>query len=155
MIFNPNNFEMMLGGSRVNFKKRERPPLSAQEREHELENKRKLQEGIVVLRKLRTLALETQDRTACQNTLKEAHQFSNQIAEVIINQALDEKPSPIDPSFIKTLQQARNEYANQDAGSGHANPPQFSIENLFRATDDMLARIEEKTKSIRTPDHKL
>lgn len=155
MIFNSNNFEMMLGGSHVGFKKRERPPLSEQERELELENKRRLQEGIGILRKLRTQALEEQNPVACQKILKEAHQFSDRMAEIIICQALEEKPFPIDPSFLETLQQARSEYANQDAGSGHAIPPQFSIQNLFRATEDMLARIEEKTQSIKAPDHKL
>lgn len=149
------NFEMMLGGSHVGFKKRERSPLSDQEREAKLENERKLQEGIGVLRKLRTRALEEQDSIARQNILKEAHQFSVQMAEVILNQALGDKPSSIDPSFLETLQRARSEHADQDAGSGHGIPPQFSIQNLFRATDDMLARIEEKAQSIVTPTHKI
>ncbi|MSR85381.1 hypothetical protein EXS71_03035 [Candidatus Uhrbacteria bacterium] len=149
------NFEMLLGGSHVGFKKRERSPLSDQEREAKLENERKLQEGIRVLRQLRTWALEEQDSIARQNILKEAHQFSIQMAEVILNQALGDKPSPINSSFLETLQQARSEHADQDAGSGHGIPPQFSIQNLFRATDDMLVRVEEKAQSIVTPTHKI
>ncbi len=155
MSFNPGNFEMMFGGSHVGFKKRERPPLSEQEREFKLENDRKLQEGISVLRKLRTRALEEQDSVVRQNILKEAHQFSNQMAEVIISQALNDKPSTINSSFLDILQQAQNEHIDQDAGSGHATPPQFSVSNLFRAIDDMLVRIEEKAQSIVVPNHKL
>lgn len=155
MIFNSRNIEMMLGGSHVSFKERKHPPLSEDERELKVENERKLQEGIGILRKLRTRALEEQDSIIRQNILKEAHQFSNQMAEVILNQALGAKPSQINPSFLETLQQARSDHADQDADSGHCIPPQFSIQNLFRATDDMLARIEEKAQSIEAPDHKL
>jgi len=155
MTFYPNNFEMMFGGSHVDFKKRERLALSENECELKLENERKLQKGIVILRKLRMQALEEQDPIVQQDVMKEAHEFSDQMADVIIDQALGEKPSQIDPSFLETLQQAQNEHADQDAGSGHANPPQFPIQNLFQATDDMIVRIEEKAQSIETPDHKL
>jgi len=154
-MFNPNKFEMMLGGSHVSFKQRERPPLSEEERELKLENEGKLQEGIGILRKLRTRALEEHDPIVRQNILKEAHQFSDQMAEVILSQTLSEKPSQIDPSFLETLQDARSKHIGQDANSGHGLPPHFSIQNLFRATDDMLARIEEKAQSIVKPDHKL
>jgi len=155
MPFNPNNFEMMLGGSHVAFKKRERPPFSEQENELRLENERRLQEGIGILRKLRTQALEEQDPTLRQNYLVEAHQFSSQMADVIISQALNDKPSPIDPVFLEELQKAREEHKDKDAGSGHALPPQFSVGNLFKAVDDMLARVEEKSGSLGNSDHRL
>ncbi|MFA4833795.1 MAG: hypothetical protein WC619_03025 [Patescibacteria group bacterium] len=145
----------MLSGSFVNFKKRERPPLSEPEREFKLKNEKKLKEGIGVLRKLRTQALDEEDPAEQQNILEEAHQLSSKMAEVILSQSLGDKPSPIDPSFLETLRQARSKHVDKDAGSGHGLPPQFSIQNLFRATDDMLARIEEKAQSIETPDHKL
>jgi hypothetical protein len=151
----PENFETMLSGSHVDFKKRERPPLSEHENELKLENERKLQEGIEILRKLRTQALEEQESSLQQSHLKEAHQFSSQMADVIMSQALNDTPSQIDPAFLSVLQKAQDEYKEKDAGSGRALPPQFSIINLFRATDDMLARVEEKAQSIRTPDHKL
>lgn len=149
------NFETILGGSNGDFKKRERPHLSEYENEFKLENERRLQEGITILRKLRTQALEEQDPALRQNHLREAHQFSSHMADVIINQALNDKPQQIDPAFLEVLQKARDEHREKDAGSGHAVPPQFSITNLFRATEDILARIEEKAQSIGMPDHKL
>lgn len=155
MVFNPEKLEMMLSGSHVNFKKRERPPLSEEESKLKKENERKLEEGIGVLRKLRTKALEEQDVAARQGFLKEAHQFSSQMAEVIIGQALNEKPSQIDPAFQTLLEKSRLDYRNHDAGSGHGISAGYSINNLFRATDDMLVRIEEKAQSFSNPDHKL
>lgn len=155
MRFNPNNFEMMLGGSHVAFKKRERPPLSDQENELKLENERMLREGIGILRKLRTQALEEKDPALRQKYLVDAHQFSSQMADVIISQSLNDKPSPIDPLFFKALQTAQEEHKDKDAGSGHALPPQFSVGNLFKAVDDMLARVEERSGSLDNPDHKL
>ncbi|MDD4900741.1 MAG: phosphoribosyltransferase family protein [Patescibacteria group bacterium] len=155
MPFNSMSFESMLSGSLVAFKKRERPPLTEQEKEFKLENERKLQGGIGILRKLRTQALAEQDPSLRQNYLEEAHEFSTQMADVILNQALSEKPSPISPVFLEELQKKKEEYADKDADSGHATPPQFSITNLFRAIDDMLARVEEKAQSITSPDHRL
>ena len=155
MTFNPKNFDTILGGSHVAFKKRERPPLSDQENELKLENKRMLQEGVGILRKLRTQALEEKDPVLRQNYLVEAHQFSSQMADVIISQSLNDKPSPIYPSFLNALQKAREEHKDKDAGSGHALPPQFSVGNLSKAIDDILARIEEKNGSLSDPDHKL
>ncbi len=155
MIFRQENFGMMLSGSHVDFKKRERPVISEEESELKLKNERKLQGGIEILRKLRTAALEESDFIGCQNILNKAHQLSAQMAEQIMNQALSDKPFPIDVSFLETIQKARSEYAEKDAGSGHYLPPQFSVTNLFRATDDMLVRLEEKAKSITAPDHKL
>jgi|GEM_PF-2246489 len=151
----PDGIETLLSGSHVSFLKRDRPPLSDKERELQLENERKLQNGIIILRKLRTLALEAQDSAMRQNALKEAHQLSDQMAEVILNQALGDKPSPIDLSFLETLKETQGKYADQDDGSAHSIPPSFSISNLFQATDDMLVRIEEKAQSITKPDHRL
>lgn len=155
MPFKPDNFERILRGSHPAFKKRERPPLSEQENELSLENKRRLQEGIGILRKLRTQALEEQDPVLRQNYLREAHQLSSRMADVIIEQVLGDRPSPIDPAFAAVLQKAREEYRDTDAGSGHAIPPQFSIGNLFKAADDLLLRVEEKGQSLSNPDHTL
>lgn len=155
MQFNPDRFESLLGGSHVGFKKREHPSLSEEEREFKVENERKLQDGIRFLRILRTEALEAKDPIACQNILGEAHRLASQIADVIISQAQGEKPLPIDSAFLGVLQRARDAHAHKDAGSGHGIPPQFSVQNLLRAVDDMLVRIEEKVKSLEMPDHKL
>ena len=145
----------MLSGSHVTFKKRERPPLTEQENEFRLENERRLKRGIGILRKLKTQALAEENPGMRQDCLKEAHQFSAQMADVIFNQALSEKPSQINPVFLEELQNKKWEYSDKDAGSGHAIPPQFAITNLFRATEDMLARVEEKAQSVNSPDHKL
>lgn len=150
-----NVFEGMLSGSHVGFKKREHPLLSEQESELKRENERRLQEGIDILRKLRTLALEEQNPNTRQNILAEAHQFSAQMAETILNQALSDKPFPIDDSYLSDLEKKRKEHQSQDAGSGHAIPPQYSVQNLFRATDDMLVRIQEQVQSLQEPSHKL
>ncbi|MEK7574771.1 MAG: hypothetical protein AAB511_00895 [Patescibacteria group bacterium] len=155
MSFNSGGFEALLGGSHTSFKKMERPALSEAERELKLENERKLQEGIRVLRKLRTEALTEQDYAVCQNVLKEAHLLSTQMANVIMAQSLEDTPSPVDPSFVEGTKRLSSQYSEQDAGSGHGLPPQFSIQNLLRATDDMLARVAEKAKSVETPNHKL
>jgi hypothetical protein len=98
--------------------------------------------------------LEEEDFDLRQNFLKEAHQFSSQMADVIITQALNDKPSELDPNFLESLKKARDEHREKDAGSGHGLPSQFSITNLLRAIDDMLVRVEEKAQSISTPDHK-
>jgi len=150
-----DNFEILLGGSHVAFKKLERPPLSEQENELKLENEKNLKGGIRILRKLRTGALLEEDLIVQQNTLKEAHHFSEQMSDIILNQAISEKPYPIDPSFLERLQVAEDEHAEQDDDSGHGIPPGFSIQNLFRATEDMLARVQERAQSTGTPTHKL
>ncbi len=155
MPFNPINTELMLSGSHTRFKKREQPLLSEQENELKLTNKRILQEGIIILRKLRTQALAEQDPVVRQQFLVEAHHFSSQMAEVIINQALQDKPSAIDSAFLELLQKARETYGDKEADSGHATPPQFSVGNLFEAVDDMLVRIEEKAGTLNNPSHKL
>ena len=158
MSFNPDRpdrFESLLSGSIVRFRERSHLPLTEEEREFKLKNEGKLKEGITILRKLRTKALSEKDPGGRQDSLKEAHHFSEQMAEVIINQAIGEKPSPIDPSYLEALQEARSEYAEQEAESGHALPPQFAIGNLLKAIDDIFFRIEEKAKSVEAPDHKL
>ncbi len=155
MMFNPEKFEAMLGGTHVAFKKRERPPFSEQESELKFENDERIREGIRILRQERTLALEEPDLVKRQDFLKEAHQFSEQMAEVIIKQALGDKPSPIEPSYLQALQRIRSEYAEKDADSGHGLPPGFSVQNLSLAADDMLVRVQEKAQSFVSPDHKL
>jgi hypothetical protein len=155
MVFSPGNFESMLSGSHVAFKTLARQPLSEQERELQLGNERALRSGIWILRKLRTHVLQEQDQGACQSILKEAHEFSGQMAKVILDQALGDKPSQINPSYIEILRQLQHRYTDQDADSGYSLPPQYSIQNLFRATDDMLVRIQEKAQSFRKPDHTL
>lgn len=155
MMINPEKFEMVLGGSHVGFKKRERPPFSKEESELKLENERYLGRGIEVLRKLRTRALEEKDPEIRQDILSEAHQFSDQMAEAILKQSLSDKPEEINDSYLEKLQDNENNYAGQDAGSGHGIPSSHPIENLCRAADDMLVRIEEKARSFKAPDHKL
>ena len=145
----------MLGGSHVNFRKRERSPLSEQENELRLENERRLQEGIVILRKFRTQALADQDFAECQSHLRKAHQFSSRMADVILDQAISEKPTSVNPDFLETLRKMRDDYQDTGAGSAHDLPPQFSIGNLFRAVDDMLVRVEEKCQSLKNPNHRL
>jgi len=154
MIFGPTNIESLLGGSLVRFKERKRS-LSEEEREYKQANERRLNGGIDILRKMRTQALEEVDPALCQAALQEAHQLSEQMAEVILDQVIGEKPSPIDAGFLETLSKLKDEHLGKDAGSGHGLPPQFSINNLFRAADDMLVRIEEKTQSLEEPEHKL
>jgi len=155
MIFNSFTLETMLGGSHVAFKSKEHQPLSGQEQELKYADQRRLQDGIYVLRKLRTQALGEPDATARQNALTKAQGLSTRMAEVILTQASVDKPSQIEPSFLEALAEIKSRYEHQEADSGHYLPAQFSIGNLFRAADDMLARIEEKAQSICTPDHKL
>lgn len=145
----------MLSGSIVSFKKLERPPLSEEERVLKLENERQLQGGITILRKLRTRSLAEQDLEAQQEMLREAHGLSAQMAEAIMDQSLGDKPSPIAPAFLKTLDEAKDKHAGHEADSGHGIPPQFSIQNLFRAADDMLVRIKDTVQSFEAPDRKL
>ena len=134
----------LLSGSCVSFKTLQRPPLSDIENEVKLKNEKTLAIGIRILRKLRTLALNEKNPVLCQEILRKAHQFSHQLAVGIINQAFKEKPSPIDNSLIEILHNLSQEYIEQDDDSGHSIPPHFSIRNLFLATDDIFARIEEK-----------
>jgi len=145
--------ESLLGGSHVAFKKRERPRLLKQEQVLKYKNEETLKQGIRALRRLRTQALAEEDLINQQTFLNEAHQLSEQMAEVIITLASNDKPSQIDPTFLETISGMESRYKHQDAGSGHGLPPKFSITNLFRATDDMLVRIEEKAQSIYTPSH--
>lgn len=149
------SFNDLLSGSHVAFKAMERPVYSETERELDLENKRKLQECIGILRKMRTSALETPSIELQQKFLKEAHELSEQVAEIIIDLSPRESPVPIEEEFKTKLVQLKDELKEQDAGSGYSLPPQFSIQNLFRATEDILVRIKEKATSFENPDHKL
>ena len=154
MIFgNPLNLETMLDGSHVVFKSRERAPLSESEQQLKYGNERTLQRGIYILRKIRTRALTEQDSVTPQAALTEAHQLAEQMSEVILNISSSDKPVPINTSFLEMLSEMESRYKSYEADSGHFLPAQFSISNLFRAADDMLARVEESAKSIYRPDH--
>jgi hypothetical protein len=100
-MFNFDRFEPLLGGSIARFKKREHPPLLEAERELKLKNERKLQDGLIILIKLRTEALNEQTLDERQNLLEEAHQFSEEMAEEVINLALLEKPVPINTVLFR------------------------------------------------------
>ncbi len=58
--------------------------------------------------------------------------------------ALADKPIAIEKEFMQEFKRLSEKYKEQDAGSGYAIPPQYSIGNLFKATEDMLIRIQEK-----------
>lgn len=147
--------DSLLGGSHVAFKKMERPKYSETEREVDLENKRKIQESIGILRKMRTSALEASNQEERQKFLKEAHEFSGHIAGTIIDLATKETPTPLEVEFQEEITKLKEAHAEQDAGSGYSLPTQFSVQNLFRATEDILVRIDEKATSFKEPDHKL
>lgn len=149
------SLETFSDGSHVAFKKMERPEYSETERELDFENKRRIQECIRILRKMRTSALETPDIELQQKFLKEAHELSEQAAEIVINLASLESPIPIEEEFKAKLVQLRKELEEQDAGSGYSLPPQYSVQNLFKATEDILVRIKERATSFEIPDHKL
>jgi hypothetical protein len=146
----------MMNGTRAHFKSREKPELTSVEREIDVENKRIVQESISILRKLRTAALETGDQGKQQELLKQAHDFSTEVAEMIIDLSLKGQPVRIiEHQFTKRIDALKAEYKDQDAGSGYGLPPQFSIKNLFLATEDVLARIIEKRGSLEIPKEKL
>lgn len=147
--------DSLLGGSHVAFRKMERPEYSESERQLDLENKRKIQESIGILRKIRTSALETSNQEDRQKLLIQAHEFSGQVAQIIIDLATKEKPIRLEIEFQEEIAKLKEEHAEQDAGSGYSLPPQFSVQNLFRATEDILVRINEKTTSFNEPNHKL
>lgn len=149
------SFETLSGGSHVAFKKMERAEYSETERELDLENRRRIQECIGILRKMRTSALETQDKEDQQRFLKEAHKLSDEVSDIILDLAQREKPIPLEEGFKEEISKLKEEYIQQDAGSGYSLPPQFSVQNLFRATEDILVRIAEKADSFTAPGHKL
>lgn len=154
MEFFKQSFNSLLSGSHVAFKAMERPVYSEPERELDLENKRKIQESIGLLRKMRTSALETSDQKEQQSYLKEAHELSDRVAQIIIDLCAKESPVPLEAAFQEKILKLNETHAEQDAGSGYSLPPQFSVQNLFRATDDILVRINEKATSFKEPDHK-
>jgi len=147
--------DSLLGGSFVAFKKMERRKFSENERELDLENKRRIQESIIILRKIRTRALETADQKEQQKLLKEAHEFSKHVADIIIDLTSKETPNPLEIEFQEELAKLKEEHAEQDDGSGYSLPPQFSVQNLFSATEDILVRVNEKAGSFNEPEHKL
>ncbi|HEU5114534.1 MAG TPA: phosphoribosyltransferase family protein [Candidatus Paceibacterota bacterium] len=154
-MFGESGFENSLGGSMVSYRKRERPSLSPEEHEAANERLRRLGDGLRFLRKLRTQALEEPDMEIVRSILREAHLFSKELANAILEQSMAIGPEDLDPEFVDTLERATEEYRGEDESSNYSLPPHFSVGNLMRATDDMLARIEEKTKSLEKPDHKL
>lgn len=87
--------------------------------------------------------------------LAEAHDFASQMANVIIEQCLEQKSVEINPSFLQSLEKQTENHAGADDTSAHGIPPQIVIENLLQATEDMLTRVEEKAQSVKNPDHKL
>lgn len=151
----PESYEELTDGSRVKFKKRERSPLSGKESEFKLENEEKIAEGIAVLRKIKNQALEEQDPILRQKILREAHDFSSRMAEVILDQACGDKPVPIDSSFLETLEREQINFQGQCANSATAIPSKRSARNIFLMADDILVRIEEIAHSVAKPDHKL
>lgn len=155
MAFNPELSGIPLSGSMVRFKKLERPALSEGEKDLKLENERELQKGIRILRQLRTRALEEETPDARQEILRTAHRLSEQMAEEVMNQSIGVKPTPIGSEFLEEVRELRNDYAETEEGSGHGLPASFTVGNLLKATDDMLARVEEKAGSIERPDHSL
>ncbi len=155
IMFRPQTIEMSLSGSCVNFIKRERPALSEEEIDTKRENERKLQTGIDILRRLRTRIFEEEDASEQQKLLVEAHHFSSIVANEILEEALADTPFPMNASFLHMLKQTNAGLASYEPGSGHALPPQFSIQNLFNAADDMVARIEKKAGPIKSLDRKL
>jgi len=154
-MFGSTNFESMMSGSHVNFKQREHPRLSEEEQRIMENNRYELRDGLTVLRQFRTLALEAQDVETRQRYLTEAHDFSRKMADEFWNKATEEKQTPLDPAFLEELKKKKEEYKEMEAGSAHPWTASYSIKNLFQATDDMIARIEEKASSFKDPDHPL
>lgn len=149
------SFEDLLGGSHASYKKIERSKYSDEEKEVDLENKRTIQKSIELLRKIKTVILETASKADQQKFLKEAHELAIQTAQVIIDLSLKESPTPIETEYTDRLAEFKKELGNVEAGSSYSLPPQFSVKNLFNATEDILVCISEKASSFKDPSHKL
>jgi hypothetical protein len=154
MEFQRNSWNSMLSGSHVSFRKMERE-YSESEKELDLENKRKLQEMIGHLRRLRTEALSIEDEAGQQEMLRGAHEMCSKTADTIIDLASKESPVSIDEDFLNELVNLKEGLENIDADSGYSLPPQFSIGNLFKATEDILMRVQEAAGSYNEPNHRL
>ncbi|QQG42048.1 MAG: phosphoribosyltransferase [Candidatus Woesebacteria bacterium] len=146
-------FENLVAGSHVVFKERALQ-LTQAEREVKIDNARKLYAGVEVLRRFRNEALSEQGSNR-QKVLSEAHKFSEYMAGTILDLSLPEKPISCSPQVLKNIQDVQGRLQNKNASSYHSNPPSTVVHNLFRATEDMLVRIEEKAGSVVSPDHKL
>ena len=150
-----SSFENLMGGSHVSFKKLERRQYSDEEKEIDYENKRTLQESIYLLRRMRTGALQTFDVEKQQQLLEQAHQLSEQTAQIVLDLVARDEPVAVGAEFKEVLSELQEKYSEHESDSGHALPPQFSIQNLFMAAEDILARINEEVGSFKNPDHKL
>lgn len=149
------NFENILSGSMVAFAEKKRRVFSGEERELDNTGRHQLEEGLAVLRKMRTLALGEQRSAACQAVLQEAHQFSTQIATEIFQWAQDDEPLLVSPDFLEKLGVLMKKFEGLDAGSSHGLPPQFSINNLLRAADDVVVRHKDRSRPAGQPTQKL
>ncbi|MFA6367677.1 MAG: hypothetical protein WCX10_03880, partial [Bacteroidales bacterium] len=92
--------EIVTRGSHTAFIERERAPLSEEERELREKRKKEIGKGVDILRKIKTQILEIQDSALQQSLLAEAHDFASQMANVIIEQCLEQKSVEINPSFL-------------------------------------------------------
>lgn len=151
---NPEGYRFNLSGSLTSFRSREGGAPTPENKEQLDQNKNTLIEGLGVLRRYRTKALETPEGEKQQEILKDSHDFSREVANVIFTQTFD-GIKPLEKSFITDLKRRKDELSETDEGSGHSLPPQFSINNLFKATEDIATRVLEKTGSIESPSHKL
>jgi hypoxanthine phosphoribosyltransferase len=149
------SFDSLLGGSHTSYKKIERSKYSDEEKEIDLENKRTIQKSIGLLRGLRTVILETSSKVDQQKFLKEAHELATQTAQVIIDLSLKESPTPPETEYTDKLAKFKKELEDVEPGSSYSLPPQFSVKNLFNATEDILVRVKEKALSFKDPNHKL
>ncbi len=148
------DFEFLASGSHTNFIERSRQPLNSTELEAKDQNESIFRPGIDTLRRLRTKAF-SQEGAAQQQTLLEARKLSTFMATNILEAVSKDRPEPIHPNISKYILESQKKLLGYEPGSAHHIPPPNSVRNLFKATEDMMARIEVKVGSPQKPSRKL
>jgi hypothetical protein len=142
-------------GSCTDFRKRERPPLSVEEKELSYENKIKIGFGISILRDLKNRILEEGDAAENRRLLAAAHKFSAVMAAALLGQMASEKILPLAGEFLEMLDEMKSKNIGDNVVAASGVSPQVAAGNLLLAADDLLLRVEDKVKSLAAPDHKL
>ncbi len=150
------SFESLLSGSLVRFKERAYPEANTDQfRELQRDKERVLGTGIDQLRRIRTQIFESKNPDRQQNLLKLATVLADQMADYCIADGADRAAALKEHSYHRTLADIPSSQAGVEPQSKHHIVPSLVAQNLRKAAQDMLIRVEEVASSLTSPSKRL
>lgn len=150
------SFESLLSGSLVCFRERAHPDSGTDQfRELQRDKEQVLGAGIDQLRRIRTQIFECSEPSKQQSLLKLSMTLADQMADYCLADGQDRAAALVDHSYHEVLAGVSTSFEGVEPQSKHHIVPSRVANNLRRAAQDMLIRVEEEVTSLTSPSKRL